>query len=122
MACLLGIAAGVVLGLRSFGKRGKSSQLPSGPSPVELFSHLSRSAFVQEKWVQKHGEIFQTWLPFLNIVSIADPDATRDIAVSKGNNYRDPCLFGRHRGASNEKRRRLKSKHGEPRGAWGLGA
>lgn len=97
MACLLGIAAGVVLGLRSFGKRGKSSQLPSGPSPVELFSHLSRSAFVQEKWVQKHGEIFQTWLPFLNIVSIADPDATRDIAVSKGNNYRDPCLFGRDR-------------------------
>lgn len=94
-ALLLGITAGLVLGLWPFGKLQRS--LPFGPSPVELFSHLSRSAFVQEKWVRKHGDIFQTWIPFLSIVCIADPDATRDIAVRKGNNYRDPCLFGRDR-------------------------
>ena len=91
--CILGIATILTLALWSNGRL--RSQLPSGPSPPELFSHLSRSAFMQEEWVRKHGDIFQTWVPFLSVVCVSDPDATRYIAVQKGNSYRDPCVFGR---------------------------
>jgi len=61
---------------------------------VELLADL-RNAWKQETWAKDHGKIFETWTPFASVVCLSDPTASRYIAVKKGNNYREPCVYGR---------------------------
>ncbi|CAJ1425031.1 unnamed protein product [Effrenium voratum] len=90
----LALTAGVFLRPGTRGTRGVPAGVPAGPQPLELLQNL-RSAFQQQTWLKKHGEIFETWTPFFKVVCVSDPDLTRYIAVSKGNNYRKPCAYGR---------------------------
>lgn len=68
---------------------------PAGLGIVELLSQLRNAFDTQETWVKEHGKIFETWTPLANVVCLSDPAASRYIAVKQGNNYRDPCAYGR---------------------------